>query len=108
MSETYMGSSNHLTQGQQQTYKSVNAIDVNPDVKLSVYPNPTQDFLTIVSSDTNMQLSLQDSKGALVKNGSIEDSQTTFEMSGIESGVYYLNVYDQTGSLIKVFKVVKQ
>lgn len=110
MGETYTTASVHLTQGQQQTRysaDSTNSIQIVSDVELELYPNPTQDHITLISSEPTVNVSFVDSRGALVKTVELNQSHPQIDLYGLERGVYYLNVYSTNQQLLKIFKVVK-
>jgi hypothetical protein len=75
-----------------------------------VYPNPTSDvvFVQYAGAPMTADFMLTDTKGAVIfsekKNISVE---STYEMdlSKLERGVYFLNIFGAEGS--KVIKVVR-
>jgi hypothetical protein len=76
------------------TFKYSNIISLNTKLKnrLQVYPNPTSDFLTIVTekslSETNLQIISSD--GKMVKEMKIAAGtlQTSFYLGNLPSGNY--------------------
>ncbi|MDR3679299.1 MAG: T9SS type A sorting domain-containing protein [Flavipsychrobacter sp.] len=74
---------------------------INNDV--SIYPNPASTIVTIVS-DKRVTVSVggMDGRELMRKEG-----VKTLDISALASGIYLLKIYDQTGHLLKVERLVK-
>lgn len=109
---TLTGSNNILTQGFQQTYLTVTALEDKTDLNLSMtaYPNPTADFVTINAGTQNLEnlsYTLFDSNGKLLAKQTLVKSQTEVSLTSYASGVYFLKVTNKQEKG-QNFKIVKQ
>jgi len=100
-----------VSQGVQQAYEifliGINETELN--ISLSVFPNPTSDYLTIkVQNYNNEALSYNfiDEQGKLVLNEQITTHDTHVAMSTIARGAYFINVL-QANKKIQTFKIIK-
>ena len=102
--ETITDGTNTLTQGFQQSKLTVTAInDLKVSgIELSVYPNPTADYLVLSIDDVktnrrSSQLSLQlyDMNGKLLQNGKITGNETSIDMSNFIPGTYILKIFQE-------------
>ncbi|HTA60926.1 MAG TPA: T9SS type A sorting domain-containing protein [Bacteroidia bacterium] len=81
---------------------------VNTANDVNIYPNPAQNNFTI-EANTNgnkTMLFLFDVNGRLVLNQFIQD-KTTVDVSGLNAGVYSLNITNNNGTLTKKLVIVK-
>ena len=70
---------------------------------ISIYPNPSNNKLTIASEEYNGQdYNIIDSQGAIVQNGKLLDSGQV-DISGLSSNIYFIRI----GDVSKKFVVVK-
>ena len=116
---THAGTNGSVAEGVQQPYEIsvVTAIEGSDEIKLSVsvYPNPTADFLTLsmydevsVSNDfSKYSYQLLDMNGKLLQGARITDTQTSIAMSNLLPATYLLKVIKDKQEL-KVLKVVKK
>lgn len=109
--KTYTGITGSLAQGVQQPYEIcvVSAIEDTKGIYLSVYPNPTDDFLqlTIDSEDLrDLSYQLYDINGRLIQNARITDKQTYIVLSNLEISIYFMKVVQENNEL-KIFKIIK-
>ena len=80
------------------SFSMVNGIDmpVNPQVKVSLFPNPTFSKITICTKKflDKCRLEIFDLKGSLVKIFQYEGSSATADVSAFPSGKYYYRLID--------------
>lgn len=79
-------------------------------VELSVYPNPTDDFLTLtVAFDKYLDVEFQlfDVNGKCLDSSMIVSTKTLLDMHSLASGTYFVRI-NEVGKEIKTFKVVKK
>jgi hypothetical protein len=108
---TNSGTTGSVSQGVQQTYViTTNGID-NPeiDLKLSAYPNPTTDFLTlsVEGSDAyKLTYQLSDMNGKILGNSKLSGPQTQISMQAFVPAMYHLKVL-RGNHIIKTFTIIK-
>ncbi|PKN95595.1 MAG: hypothetical protein CVU43_24405 [Chloroflexi bacterium HGW-Chloroflexi-5] len=105
------GSSGVITEGIQQPYEifEIEAIDEAGNISLSVYPNPTVDFLTLEINDfdlSTLSFRLSDIQGKVLLEKEITESKSNIPMENLTSATYFLTVSDKNG-MIKTFKIIK-
>jgi hypothetical protein len=68
-------------------------------VQFSLFPNPTTGSVNIQVSNIapNTGYQVVNSTGALVKNGLLQPGLNTVDLSGMASGLYLMNIYDENG-----------
>jgi hypothetical protein len=86
------------------------SISQNPINTIKVYPNPTKDFLNINNGNfttiNNYQYVIINSSGATVFTERVNTAQTIIDINTWPEGIYFLNIYDLTGKLIEVKKII--
>jgi len=109
--ETLTDGTNTLTQGFQQSKLTVTAInDLKvPGIELSVYPNPTNSFLSIdVKTDKqrDLLLSLFDLNGKLILQKKMAGNKQTIRMQNYKPATYILKV-TEANKEIRTYQIVK-
>jgi hypothetical protein len=79
------------------------------DVAISIFPNPTSEYLMIEINQDFEQISanLLDENGRVIQVISLTDSITKIDMSGLSAAVYFISVYDSNSSVAN-YKVIKK
>ena len=108
---TSTGTTGSVAQGVEQAYEisSVGIKETALNISLSVFPNPTSDFLTLKVEDYNneaLNYTLLDEQGRLVFNEQITTQDTQVAMSTLARGAYFINVL-QANKKIQTFKIIK-
>ena len=108
---TSTGTTGSVAQGVEQAYEiySVGIKETALNISLSVFPNPTSDFLTLKVEDYNneaLNYTLLDEQGRLVLNEQITTQDTQVAMSTLARGSYFINIV-QTNKQIQPFKIIK-
>ena len=108
---TSTGTTGSVAQGVEQAYEiySVGIKETALNISLSVFPNPTSDFLTLKVQDYNnetLSFDLLDEQGKLVLNEQISTQDTQIAMSTLARGSYFINVL-QANKKIQIFKIIK-
>ena len=108
---TSTGASGSVAQGVEQAYEisSVGIKETALNISLSVFPNPTSDFLTLKVQDYNneaLSYNLLDEQGKLVLNEQITTQDTQIAMSTLARGSYFINIV-QANKKIQTFKIIK-
>jgi len=89
------------------TYSGTTALpDFKDDKTFRVYPNPADEIITIRTESENSSIaySLEDQTGKQVLNGRLNGMLTTLNISGLNKGIYFLRLYDNRQSIIKIIK----
>ena len=106
-----VGSNGSVTQGVQQPYEIsvLSLAEQAENISLSVYPNPSTDYLYLTTSDEISGLSYQlfDMNGRLLKSEKITENQTNIDMQGLVSATYFVTV-NQGNKTVKSFKIIKK
>ena len=108
---TSTGTTGSLAQGVEQAYEiySVGIKETALNISLSVFPNPTSDFLTLKVEDYNneaLSYNLIDEQGKLILSEQITNQETQVAMSTLARGSYFINIV-QTNKQIQTFKIIK-
>jgi hypothetical protein len=107
---TNTGTNGSVAQGVQQPYEISTTVGINEtsiNLELSVYPNPTTDYLTLkVEDNTELNYQLYDSQGKIIENKKVTANSTTISMEALPKSIYFLNVTDNN-QVVKTFKIIK-
>ena len=82
-------------QSQNSERKNVNTISA--DI-LSIYPNPTTDFITLTSDENVKNIELYSLLGRKIRSFDVERSGERYDVSDLPNGVYFLNVLGKSGN----------
>jgi len=108
--ETFSSGSIILTQGLHQSKLTATALTdlLFPGIELKVFPNPTQDFVTIHLNERleNTHYILFDLAGKILDTKKITNSETRLDMIEYPSGIYILKLYSNQKA-IQDFRVIK-
>jgi len=105
------GSNGSVSQGVQQSYEITNVgiENVNINLEMSAFPNPTTDNLTLRINDfeiSNLTFQVFDVNGKLLQEKKIAGNQTVIDFGKYSSGIYFLKI--RQGKVeVKSFKVVR-
>ena len=105
------GSSGNLifTEGFQQGSKS--SIVHSTVEKLIVWPNPSEDFVSVnwTISEYQNNLCLTDMNGKLMKLKQVSsiENQSSLDITDVRPGVYFLTLRDNSGHIVRTAKVCK-
>ena len=108
---TSTGTTGSVAQGVEQAYEiySVGITETALNISLSVFPNPTSDFLTLKVENYNneaLSYNLIDEQGKLILSEQITNQETLVAMSTLARGSYFINIV-QTNKKIQTFKIIK-
>jgi len=100
-----------ITQGLHQDNYVVTAVeDLATDIKMSVYPNPTNNFIYLKTVDTkvhDLQYTVTDFTGKVLQMGKFSSDIEQLDFSNYATG-NYLIVISKNKQLIKSFKIIKK
>ena len=112
---TNTGTNGTVTQGVQQSYEisTVLGVELTPiNLVLSVYPNPTTDYLTLqveeggLSAKEGLTFQLYNMEGKLLEHKKVVSENTTIKMAGLRTATYFLMVINNQ-STVKTFRIIK-
>ena len=111
ITETHSAGSYVLTQGfHQNVYFVTNVEDLHADIKMSVYPNPTTDFITIEfpsAQQQDMIITISDMAGKVFLRKHIINNTEQLDFSAYACGVYFL-IAEHNNQKIKSFTIIKK
>ena len=87
------------------TCSPIGAIDNLELNDLSIFPNPTSSFLTIRSNKLISPISIYDITGKLVLQNKGNSNEIIFDISNLNSGLYFIKSNSQNSSIRKRFIV---
>lgn len=94
------------TNSAQTTYQNLSNSIYQLDSSISVYPNPTNSFVTITCNSAIKSIELYDVQGRILET-SIENSNSSkLDISEKQNGIYFLKINTDNGS--KVERIVKE
>ncbi|MCF6223682.1 MAG: T9SS type A sorting domain-containing protein [Flavobacteriaceae bacterium] len=109
---TNSGDNYTVSQGVQQVYE-ISTLEVDQfagiNLEYSIYPNPMVDNLTLKIINYNQEdlsYQLYDMHGRMIKEGKLEDINTSISMQKLSSSIYFLRVNSGSKAL-KIFKIIK-
>ena len=107
--ETVGDGDNDLTQGFHQTnWNFVGMDDFDPSFKVKVYPNPTEHYLIITSSDyANKIYELYDAHGKIISEGYLLDKITTIDTRDLLPASYSIRIKNVDHIELKTIKLIK-
>jgi hypothetical protein len=95
LTSSYTGASVSVTQGFHQPENGSAGISENEDFVFNVYPNPTQNYVTISTTNENIQqyqLDLIDQLGQVVKSQLMQGNNQQVDVSTFAAGNYHLRL----------------
>lgn len=76
---------------------SVDTKSLKGDLVFSIFPNPTQDEITIQSEDfaPNSMVTILDLQGQQITSRRLRNTQSTIDVSNLTQGVYFIRIEDE-------------
>ncbi len=103
-----MANENYIvTAGFQQSGLSLVNIFTAIDAGISVFPNPTTDFVMLKSDLSDYLLRIYDSKGSIVFSKVKTSGNFVVDLTSYPAGEYILQVYSQKENLLSSTKIIK-
>lgn len=112
VSTTNTGTNGSVAQGVQQPYEISTTVGVNEttiNLELSVYPNPTTNYLQLKIEDfelSTLNFQLIDLQGKVIENKKVTATTSTINMETLPKAIYFLNISDNN-QIVKTFKIIK-
>jgi len=109
--ETFVSDANMLSQGFHQTKVTITALSeiLIPGMEVKVFPNPTQQFITIRFSEyiEDTRYALYDLRGKLIENKLINAADTEIDLKRYASGQYILKLTNKSQQPIQTIQIIK-
>ncbi|MFT6002117.1 MAG: hypothetical protein ACI95T_000875 [Flavobacteriales bacterium] len=107
---TATGTNGSLAQGVQKPYEifvTIGIKETSINLELSVYPNPTTDYLTLKLDEfETLNFQLIDLQGKIIENKKISSTTTSINVENLPKALYFLNV-TKNNKVVKSFKIIK-
>jgi hypothetical protein len=108
---TSTGTNGSVTQGVQQAFEISTTLGINEttiNLELSVYPNPTTDYLTLkVEKTEGLSYQMYDLQGKIIASKIVKSTSTNISLEGQPTAIYFFNVL-KNNQLVKTFKIIKK
>ncbi|NEN24674.1 T9SS type A sorting domain-containing protein [Cryomorpha ignava] len=76
------------------------------EAEFSIFPNPaTSHILMSFTNSVNANFRIYNANGMLVKSGAVIGEQQKINLDGFAAGLYFVEIQDEKGSLVKKFVV---
>jgi len=109
---TFSTGNSVLTQGFHQTKLIITAISdiVDSNIRIKVYPNPTEEFVVIQFNEIIQKSSflLLNMNGSELESGLMETVHKQINLSGYANGTYLLQIRKNNGETLQTFKIQKK
>lgn len=108
--ESESDGTNDLTQGFHQTKLLVTSVnDIDKNFKVSVFPNPTSQFITIkIENVKGETYQLFDINGKVVSTGRLTSASSKVDLSGLANGTFILSISNNKNKQLKTYQIIKQ
>ena len=102
------GVSSELMMEENYYYSQVVVSIVEPNrLEVTLYPNPSRDNINIVTAETNnATMQIVNNLGQIVIQQNLTQNTTQIDISGLQSGIYFVNIKTKDGLVTK--KICKQ
>jgi hypothetical protein len=94
------------TNAAQTTYQTLSNSVHQLDSSISIYPNPTNSFVTINCNSNIKSIELYDVQGRILETSIENNTSAKLDISEKQNGIYFLKINTENGS--KVEKIVKE
>jgi hypothetical protein len=110
--ETISANGQILTQGFHQGIYTVTAIeDLRADIEMTVFPNPTTDFITLnfakVQNFGKLSYTITDFSGKVLQNSNFSNETEQINFAKYSAGTYFI-IVQENNQIIKSFKIIKK
>jgi PKD repeat protein len=102
---TNEGGNNTLTKQDYIAVDHVTGLNETTLEETSIFPNPAKDFLMVNSPEIIFNISIVNILGSVVLDSSPNVASCTLDLSGFETGIYFVKIQTSTGTLTKKLQV---
>ncbi|MDE0770609.1 MAG: T9SS type A sorting domain-containing protein [Salibacteraceae bacterium] len=108
---TYSFSNMKLLPRDNDDFKNINLVvtsikTYSNDVEISIFPNPSNDVITVNADGNEYSVSIVDLSGKIVVNTSINQSSNAVNISELDNGIYILSLSNLNGETVAREKVI--
>jgi len=107
---TNTGTNGNVAQGVQQPFEISTTLGISEttiNLELSVYPNPTTDFLTLkVEKTDGLTYQLYDLQGKIIESKAVNSPSSNISLEAQPTSIYFLKV-TKNKQIVKTFKIIK-
>lgn len=94
------------------SYSRIRSVKVNAESRMSLYPNPARDWITLTANDLSQaeRVQLNDNNGKILHDQPLKfqtGKSARIDLKHIPAGLYFVRVTDKNGSIV-LMKMVKQ
>lgn len=84
-------------------------LDQSGEIALNIFPNPTTDFVNIISESTEqITLTVLDASGKLIQQLQHSALQTQIDFTSLNIGIYFIVAQNVNGNSRNTYKVIKR
>jgi len=76
-------------------------VETNQQTKISIYPNPANDFVNVYANETITEISIMDIAGKKLLEENPNSTSVEINTNDLSSGVYLINIETLTGNTIR-------
>lgn len=80
------------------------------DAKMSIYPNPARDYVTVENLDASIQMNrvnVYNAVGSLVYSKELKANKIQIPVGGLAAGMYAVKVWTEDGFAVKKLEIIK-
>ena len=98
-----------ITQGFQQVSYGITRInnDVNTQILVSVYPNPTSRFVNVIYENEAYSCVLFNTNGSILMKKEAINGMVSIDLSNFSDAMYMLKLVDCRGELLDQYRIIK-
>jgi hypothetical protein len=79
----------------------ITGIDFDKKGELNIYPNPANNLANIQFQESSFNYQLINQLGNTIQSGFSQSKETQIDLSGLQKGMYFINVYNSNMSMIR-------
>ncbi len=102
-----------VSQGMQQVYEviAVDSLGRNPEISISIFPNPTSNDITLRILDfkgEKLFYQLLDAQGNLTRQGQLMSRETQISTSTLPASLYLVHIVDEKNRGVRSYRIIKK
>lgn len=76
-------------------FKDVTYVETQPTDKISIYPNPANEKLSLSASDPIIKVTIVDMMGKMIYNNAIKSREYSINVNDFNPGIYIIRIYTE-------------